>query len=93
MTPKKKVISKLEEFKNSDPVFFKELINVSLKNIEKIKKELFGHLHQRNIKAVKQSTHALKGVALNLDFKDLAELCASVEPFKDLDNAKKFESI
>ncbi|MGY6741899.1 MAG: histidine kinase N-terminal 7TM domain-containing protein [Cecembia sp.] len=83
---KKEVLSKLEEFRKSDPEFFKQLIDVGLQNIEKIHADLNASLSENNLKAVKQSCHALKGVALNLDFKDLANACACVEGFEDLES-------
>jgi signal transduction histidine kinase/CheY-like chemotaxis protein/HPt (histidine-containing phosphotransfer) domain-containing protein/PAS domain-containing protein len=92
----KKVLSRLDEFRQSDPEFFKQLLELSMQNIEKIKEELQQHLRDENLKAVKQSCHALKGVALNLDFSKLADLCASVESFESLEepeNLKKFEKI
>jgi len=92
----KKVLSKLDEFKNSDPEFFKQLVAVSLQNIEKIQSELSSHLENDDLKAVKQSCHAMKGVALNLDFKDLADACALVESFDNItekEHYKTFEKI
>lgn len=92
----KKVLSRLAEFRKSDPDFFKQLLELSLQNIEKIKGDLSETLNSGNLKAVKQACHALKGVALNLDFKHLAELCASVELFEDLEkqsNQITFEEI
>jgi signal transduction histidine kinase/DNA-binding NarL/FixJ family response regulator len=92
----KKVLSRLNEFRQSDPDFFKQLLELSMQNIEKIKGELQHHLHDVNLKAVKQSCHALKGVALNLDFSKLADLCASIESFENLENPenlKRFEKI
>ncbi|WP_291786877.1 histidine kinase N-terminal 7TM domain-containing protein [Cecembia sp.] len=92
----KKVLSKLEEFKNSDPKFFHELVKVSLQNIEKIQEELLTNLENNDLKAVKQSCHAMKGVALNLDFNDLADACASVEGFEEIkqnENYRAFEKI
>ena len=92
----KKVLSRLDEFRQSDPEFFKQLLELSMQNIEKIKEELQQHLRDENLKAVKQSCHALKGVALNLDFSELADLCASVESFENLEgpeNLSRFEKI
>lgn len=90
---KKEVISKLEEFKNSDPEFFKQLVDISLQNIEKIHDDLSTCLREGDLKAVKQSCHAMKGVALNLDFKELADACASVESFEDLEDKKNLDII
>ncbi|PSL05660.1 histidine kinase N-terminal 7TM domain-containing protein [Cecembia rubra] len=81
----KKVLSRLNEFRKSDPDFFRQLLEVSLQNIEKIKEDLEDTLKEGNLKTVKQACHALKGVALNLDFEHLAVLCASVEAFEDLE--------
>ncbi|MFD2202338.1 histidine kinase N-terminal 7TM domain-containing protein [Shivajiella indica] len=94
--PEKKVLSRLDEFRQSDPEFFKQLLDLSMQNIQKIKDELQQKILEGNLKAVKSSCHALKGVALNLDFTKLAELCAAVESFEDLENPKhikKFEMI
>lgn len=84
----KKILSRLDEFRQSDPDFFKQLLEISMQNIEKIKGELQQNIENENLKAVKQSCHALKGVALNLDFNELAELCASVESFENLQDPK-----
>ncbi|RZS94727.1 histidine kinase N-terminal 7TM domain-containing protein [Cecembia calidifontis] len=92
----KKVLSRLDEFRKSDPEFFRQLLEVSLQNIEKIKGDLAKTLKEGNLKSVKQACHALKGVALNLDFKHLAELCTSVELFEELEkenNRSTFEKI
>jgi signal transduction histidine kinase/CheY-like chemotaxis protein/HPt (histidine-containing phosphotransfer) domain-containing protein len=92
----KKILSRLDEFRQSDPDFFKQLLEISMQNIEKIKGELQENIENENLKAVKQSCHALKGVALNLDFSELAELCASVESFENLIDPKhliQFEKI
>ncbi|RPA70068.1 response regulator [Cyclobacteriaceae bacterium YHN15] len=92
----KKILSRLDEFRQSDPEFFKQLLEISMQNIEKIKEELQQNLQDENLKAVKQSCHALKGVALNLDFSKLADLCASIESFENLEDPEhlnKFEKI
>jgi HPt (histidine-containing phosphotransfer) domain-containing protein len=71
-------------------------LEISRQNIEKIKEELQQNIQSENLKAVKQSCHALKGVALNLDFSELAELCASVESYENLQDPKhlsQFEKI
>lgn len=82
----KKVLSRLDEFRKSDPEFFRQLLEVSMQNIEKLKQELTENLENKNIKSVKQSCHAIKGVALNLDFTKLAESCAAIESLEELES-------
>lgn len=92
----KKVLSRLDEFRQSDPDFFRQLLEISMQNIEKLRQELTENLENKNLKSVKQSCHAIKGVALNLDFTKLAESCAAIESLEELESPahqKTFEKI
>ncbi len=72
-------LSKLDEFRHSDPGFFKELLMISLENLQKQNHELFDYYREGNFKMVKQTAHAIKGLGLNLDFKNLVLLVSEVE--------------
>ncbi|MDX5477573.1 MAG: Hpt domain-containing protein, partial [Cyclobacteriaceae bacterium] len=82
--------------RKSDPEFFRQLLEISMQNIEKLKQELAENLDKKNIKSIKQSCHAIKGVALNLDFTKLAESCAAIESLENLElpsQQKTFDEI
>ncbi|MCH6198513.1 ATP-binding protein [Aquiflexum sp. LQ15W] len=81
--------SKFEEYRLSDPEFFKELLEVSISNIEKLQKALILNLGENNLHVVKQTGHALKGVGLNLDFKELVTTSSAVELLVSLDEENK----
>jgi CheY-like chemotaxis protein len=81
--------SKFEEYRLSDPVFYKELLDVSIANIEKLKNTLISHMQEGNLHGVKQTGHALKGVGLNLDFKDLVATSTGVESLTVLKEENK----
>jgi signal transduction histidine kinase/CheY-like chemotaxis protein/HPt (histidine-containing phosphotransfer) domain-containing protein/PAS domain-containing protein len=81
--------SKFEEYRLSDPEFFKELLEVSISNIEKLQKTLISNLEGNNLHGVKQTGHALKGVGLNLDFKELVTTSSAVELLIDLEEESK----
>lgn len=81
--------SKFEEYRLSDPDFYKELLEVSISNIEKLQLTLITHMNENNLHGVKQTGHALKGVGLNLDFKDLVASSTGVELLTVLDDENK----
>jgi signal transduction histidine kinase/CheY-like chemotaxis protein/HPt (histidine-containing phosphotransfer) domain-containing protein/PAS domain-containing protein len=81
--------SKFEEYRISDPEFFKELLEVSISNIEKLQKTLISNLEENKLHGVKQTGHALKGVGLNLDFKELVATSSAVELLIDLEEESK----
>ncbi|MCS4433896.1 histidine kinase N-terminal 7TM domain-containing protein [Aquiflexum gelatinilyticum] len=81
--------SKFEEYRLSDPEFFKELLEVSISNIEKLQKTLISNLEENHLHGVKQTGHALKGVGLNLDFKELVATSSAVELLIDLEEESK----
>jgi signal transduction histidine kinase/CheY-like chemotaxis protein len=81
--------SKFEEYRMSDPDFYKELLEVSISNIEKLQNTLVNHLQESNLHGVKQTGHALKGVGLNLDFKDLVTTSSDVELLSILNEESK----
>jgi signal transduction histidine kinase/CheY-like chemotaxis protein/PAS domain-containing protein len=81
--------SKFEEYRLSDPNFYKELLEVSISNIEKLQINLINHLKENNLHGVKQTGHALKGVGLNLDFKDLVATSTGVELLTELNYENK----
>jgi signal transduction histidine kinase/CheY-like chemotaxis protein/HPt (histidine-containing phosphotransfer) domain-containing protein len=85
-------LSKLEEYRESDPDFFRELLEVSYANISKLKITLKKNQEEGNLHAVKQTGHALKGVGLNLDFEDLVIYSAAVEGLESL-NSESLEII
>ncbi|MGY6545262.1 MAG: histidine kinase N-terminal 7TM domain-containing protein [Cyclobacteriaceae bacterium] len=86
------ILSKLEEFRNSDPEFFKELVMVSKENLGKLKHDLNLIWNStKDQKSIKQTCHAIKGVALNLNLNKLSGLVIKVEEYEklsstDLDN-------
>lgn len=81
--------SKFEEYRLSDPEFYKELLEVSISNIEKLQSTLVSHMQGGNLHGVKQTGHALKGVGLNLDFKELVATSSKTELLTDLDELNK----
>lgn len=81
--------SKFEEYRLSDPEFYKELLDVSIANIEKLKNTLISYMQEGNLHGVKQTGHALKGVGLNLDFKDLVATSTGVELLTVLEEENK----
>ncbi|MCL6258604.1 ATP-binding protein [Aquiflexum sp. TKW24L] len=81
--------SKFEEYRLSDPEFYKELLEVSISNIEKLQLTLINHLDENNLHGVKQTGHALKGVGLNLDFKNLVATSTGVELLTVLNEENK----
>ncbi|WP_194972712.1 histidine kinase N-terminal 7TM domain-containing protein [Aquiflexum lacus] len=78
-------LTKLEEYRESDPDFFKELLEVSYSNIAKLKITLKRNQEEKNLHSIKQTGHALKGVGLNLDFVDLVTYSSAVEGLGGLD--------
>ncbi|MCH7397959.1 ATP-binding protein [Belliella sp. DSM 107340] len=88
--------SKFEEYKKTDPEFFKELIEVSKENITLLHSALMHHIEEKNLIKLKQTGHAIKGIALNLDLKRLVHLANDVEKLKELptnDNDNNFSEI
>jgi signal transduction histidine kinase/CheY-like chemotaxis protein len=77
-------LAKFDEYRMSDPEFFKELLIVSKQNLIKLKGDfetaLNGDLFQ-----IKQVTHAIKGVALNLNFKNLVDLTIALSQLTAID--------
>lgn len=78
-------LAKLEEYRNSDPEFFKELLEVSYTNISKLKSTLIKNKEEKNLHSIKQTGHALKGVGLNLDFENLVTYSSAVEELGSFD--------
>jgi HPt (histidine-containing phosphotransfer) domain-containing protein len=76
-------LTKLEEYRESDPDFFKELLEVSYANISKLKITLKKNHEEGNLHAIKQTGHALKGVGLNLDLEKLVIYSSAVEGLED----------
>ncbi|WP_009032760.1 histidine kinase N-terminal 7TM domain-containing protein [Indibacter alkaliphilus] len=85
----KPIFSNLEEFRVSDPVFFKELLEVSSLNLSKLKNDLDQNTLDNDIKAIKQTCHAIKGVALNLNFKDLINDVTAAENFAEINETER----
>ncbi|MFD2034200.1 histidine kinase N-terminal 7TM domain-containing protein [Belliella marina] len=81
--------SKFEEYKNTDPEFFKELIEVSRRNISELHNTLLKHAAEKNLIKLKQTGHALKGIALNLDLKKLSYLSSEIEKLKEFPEQSK----
>ncbi|WP_373494916.1 histidine kinase N-terminal 7TM domain-containing protein [Aquiflexum sp.] len=78
-------LTKLEEYRHSDPDFYKELLEVSYANIAKLKITLKRNLEEQNIHSIKQTGHALKGVGLNLNLEDLVTYSSAVEGLGSFD--------
>lgn len=78
------ISSKFDEYKNSDPEFFRELVEVSIANINKLKSSLQTHFSNGDLKAIKQTGHALKGVGLNLDFQELVAVAGDTERMTEI---------
>ncbi len=78
-------LNKLEEYRDSDPEFFRELLEVSYENINILKDKLKISEEEKNLHAVKQTGHALKGVGLNLDFKELITYSSAIENLNNLE--------
>jgi signal transduction histidine kinase/CheY-like chemotaxis protein/PAS domain-containing protein len=90
-TPKdSQFLAKFEEYKSSDPAFYKELLMVSRENLTKLKADftdsLSGDLFQ-----IKQVAHAIKGVALNLSFKKLVDYTVAVGQVNDVETVETKE--
>jgi CheY-like chemotaxis protein/HPt (histidine-containing phosphotransfer) domain-containing protein len=81
------ISSKFDEYKNSDPEFFRELVEVSIANISKLKSALQIHFSKGDLKGVKQTGHALKGVGLNLDFQQLVSAAGETERLTEINAA------
>lgn len=78
--------TKLEEYRETDPEFFKELLEVSYSNISKLKISLKRNQEEQNLHSTKQTGHAIKGVGLNLDFEKLVIYSSAVEGLESLDD-------
>ena len=78
-------LTKLEEYRDSDPEFFKELLEVSYTNISKLKSSLTKNQEDKNLHSIKQTGHALKGVGLNLDLENLVTYSSAVEELGSFD--------
>ncbi|WP_373521361.1 histidine kinase N-terminal 7TM domain-containing protein [Aquiflexum sp.] len=78
-------LSKLEEYRESDPDFFKELLEVSYTNISKLKITLRRNQEEKDLHSIKQTGHALKGVGLNLNFENLVIYSSAVEDLGSFD--------
>lgn len=92
-TKNKAILSRFEEFRSADPVFFKELLEVSRTNLGKLRDDLVKHLESGETKLVKQTGHAIKGVGLNLDLSELSEKATKVEIITDLAAGDALETI
>lgn len=86
-------ISKLEEFKVSDPEFFKELIDISNANLTKLRDDLIYSLENNNMLSLKQASHAIKGVALNLNLTKLVKASSATENISELSNENQREVV
>ncbi|AFL83361.1 signal transduction histidine kinase [Belliella baltica DSM 15883] len=75
--------SKFDEYKITDPEFFLELIEVSKVNISELRKTLESYIQEQNLNKIKQTGHALKGVALNLELSNLIDLASELERLKE----------
>lgn len=75
--------SKFDEYKNNDPEFFLELIELSITNISKLRKILKSYIQDENLNKVKQIGNSLKGIALSLDLSNLIDLSAELERLKE----------
>lgn len=85
--PNEAISSKFDEYKKSDPEFFRELVEVSITNITKLKSTLQSHFDQGDLKGVKQTGHALKGVGLNLDFQGLVQTAGETERLTEINTS------
>lgn len=85
--PNEAISSKFDEYKKSDPEFFRELVEVSITNITKLKSTLQSHFDQGDLKGVKQTGHALKGVGLNLDFQGLVQAAGETERLTEINKS------
>ncbi|PRY84401.1 histidine kinase N-terminal 7TM domain-containing protein [Mongoliibacter ruber] len=86
------LFSKLEEFRNSDPNFFKELLEVSNMNLTKLKEDLISITNNiKNTGKIKQTCHAIKGVALNLDLSRLSKYATTAEEIEKMNDTERQE--
>ncbi|MFN3801066.1 histidine kinase N-terminal 7TM domain-containing protein [Belliella pelovolcani] len=76
--------SKFEEYKSTDPDFFKELIVVSKENLIKLQEQIVVDISGKSLNKIKQTAHAIRGIALNLDLKKLSEIAGEIEKIKEL---------
>lgn len=83
--------SKFDEYKNTDPEFFLELIDVSRTNISKLRMSLRSYIQEGNLNKIKQTGHALKGIALNLELNNLIDLSTEIERLKEIPESKEQE--
>ncbi|MGY6522076.1 MAG: histidine kinase N-terminal 7TM domain-containing protein [Mongoliitalea sp.] len=83
-TEDKPVLSRYEEFREADPEFFRELLEISYGNLTKLQGDLSIHLKENDLNLLKQTGHALKGLGLNLDLPNLTLLATNVEKVTDL---------
>lgn len=80
---KNPVLSRYEEFREADPEFFKELLEISFGNLSKMKAEINTYLQTLNLPLLKQTSHALKGLGLNLDLVKLTEISSEIEKLNE----------
>lgn len=80
----KPVLSRYEEFREADPEFFRELLEISYGNLTKLQGDLTNHLKENDLNLLKQTGHALKGLGLNLDLPNLTTLATNVEKVTEL---------
>jgi CheY-like chemotaxis protein/HPt (histidine-containing phosphotransfer) domain-containing protein/anti-sigma regulatory factor (Ser/Thr protein kinase) len=87
-SPKEEVhfLAKFDEFKNNDPKFFLELVMLSKTSLEKLKDDLLLFNKEKELYQIKRTGHSLKGLALNMDFKNLVKLASDVEQLQALEN-------
>lgn len=78
------IFHKYLHYKQSDPVFFKELLEASFESFEKLNEALQTSLSNSDLKLLKQTAHALKGIGLNLEIDDLTTLAAEVEALPEV---------
>lgn len=90
-TPKdSQFLAKFEEYKQSDPAFYKELLMVSRENLTKLKADFSDSL-KGDFFQIKQVAHAIKGVALNLSFKKLVDYTVAVGQITEADTIETKE--
>ncbi|SNS09569.1 Signal transduction histidine kinase [Belliella buryatensis] len=77
-------VSKFDEYKSTDPDFFKELIVVSKENLTKLQEQIDINISEKSLNKIKQTAHAIRGIALNLDLKKLSEIAGEIEKIKEL---------
>lgn len=71
--------SRLDEIGMGDPAFTAELIDIMLEDGQLRMAKIRAAFDQQQMSDVGAIAHSLKGAALNIGARDLAELCASID--------------